>query len=91
MCLQADMSEVFEGYERQYCELSANLSRKCTSAALLDGGIAFYAPSLFVLLMHQLDCVFVCKLIFQLNMNHFLDNSIMILLSLCYLFAVCAV
>lgn len=32
------MSEVFEGYERQYCELSANLSRKCTSAALLNGG-----------------------------------------------------
>ncbi|KAK6931280.1 Vesicle transport v-SNARE, N-terminal [Dillenia turbinata] len=30
------MSEVFEGYERQYCELSANLSRKCSSAALLD-------------------------------------------------------
>lgn len=29
------MSEVFEGYERQYCELSANLSRKCNSAALL--------------------------------------------------------
>ncbi|PSS35128.1 Vesicle transport v-SNARE like [Actinidia chinensis var. chinensis] len=33
------MSEVFEGYERQYCELSANLSKKCTSASLLDGGI----------------------------------------------------
>lgn len=33
------MSEVFEGYERQYCELSVNLSRKCNSAALLaDGG-----------------------------------------------------
>ncbi|KAK1379534.1 Vesicle transport v-SNARE 12 [Heracleum sosnowskyi] len=31
------MSEVFEGYERQYCELSANLSRKCNAAALLDG------------------------------------------------------
>ncbi|PSS07938.1 Vesicle transport v-SNARE like [Actinidia chinensis var. chinensis] len=31
------MSQVFEGYERQYCELSANLSRKCTSAGLLDG------------------------------------------------------
>lgn len=29
------MSEVFEGYERQYCELSANLSRKCNSTALL--------------------------------------------------------
>ncbi|KAM0932526.1 putative GOSR2/Membrin/Bos1, vesicle transport v-SNARE domain superfamily [Dioscorea sansibarensis] len=31
------MSEVFEGYERQYCEISASLSRKCTSAAQLDG------------------------------------------------------
>ncbi|XP_030551003.1 vesicle transport v-SNARE 12 [Rhodamnia argentea] len=31
------MSEVFEGYERQYCELSANISRKCSSASLLDG------------------------------------------------------
>ncbi|XVF43164.1 hypothetical protein PTKIN_Ptkin02bG0018700 [Pterospermum kingtungense] len=29
------MSEVFEGYERQYCELSANLSRKCNSASLV--------------------------------------------------------
>ncbi|CAK9224158.1 unnamed protein product [Sphagnum jensenii] len=27
------MSEMFDGYERQYCELSTNLSRKCTSAA----------------------------------------------------------
>ncbi|CAA6653848.1 unnamed protein product [Spirodela intermedia] len=31
------MSEVFEGYERQYCELSASLFKKCTSAGLLDG------------------------------------------------------
>ncbi|XP_073292447.1 vesicle transport v-SNARE 13-like [Primulina huaijiensis] len=31
------MSQVFEGYERQYCEISANLSRKCSSAAVLDG------------------------------------------------------
>ncbi|XWS30228.1 hypothetical protein CRYUN_Cryun24cG0098800 [Craigia yunnanensis] len=31
------MSEVFEGYERQYCELSANLSKKCTAAAALNG------------------------------------------------------
>lgn len=30
------MSEVFDGYERQYCELSANLSRKCTSASTLS-------------------------------------------------------
>ncbi|GAA0145081.1 hypothetical protein Leryth_005890 [Lithospermum erythrorhizon] len=31
------MSEAFEQYERKYCELSANLSKKCTSASLLDG------------------------------------------------------
>ncbi|KAE8665658.1 Vesicle transport v-SNARE 11 [Hibiscus syriacus] len=31
------MSEVFEGYERQYCELSANLSKKCTAAAAISG------------------------------------------------------
>ncbi|XP_057443141.1 vesicle transport v-SNARE 13-like [Lotus japonicus] len=31
------MSEVFEGYERQYCELSANLTRQCTAASALDG------------------------------------------------------
>ncbi|KAL0431765.1 UNVERIFIED_CONTAM: Vesicle transport v-SNARE 11 [Sesamum radiatum] len=31
------MSAVFEGYEKQYCELSANLSKKCSSASLLDG------------------------------------------------------
>ncbi|KAL8528368.1 hypothetical protein ACS0TY_005981 [Phlomoides rotata] len=31
------MTAVFEGYEKQYCELSANLSKKCASANLLDG------------------------------------------------------
>ncbi|KAE8661337.1 Vesicle transport v-SNARE 12 [Hibiscus syriacus] len=31
------MSEVFEGYERQYCELSANLTKKCSAAAALSG------------------------------------------------------
>jgi vesicle transport through interaction with t-SNAREs protein 1 len=31
------MSEVFEGYERQYCEISASLSRKCTTAGALQG------------------------------------------------------
>ncbi|CAH9092673.1 unnamed protein product [Cuscuta europaea] len=31
------MSQVFEGYERQYSELSSNLSKKCTSASGLDG------------------------------------------------------
>lgn len=32
------MSQVYEGYERQYCELSANLSRRCNSAAALPDG-----------------------------------------------------
>ncbi|KAK4403029.1 Vesicle transport v-SNARE 12 [Sesamum angolense] len=32
------MSQVYEGYERQYCELSASLSRKCNSAAALPDG-----------------------------------------------------
>ncbi|KAK8506953.1 hypothetical protein V6N13_089344 [Hibiscus sabdariffa] len=31
------MSEVFEGYERRYCELSANLSKKCTASGALNG------------------------------------------------------
>lgn len=29
------MSDVFDSYERQYCELSANLARKCPAIALL--------------------------------------------------------
>lgn len=48
------MSEVFKGYERQYCELSANLSRKCASAGLLPvGGI----------LDSGLSLIFYCSLI----------------------------
>ncbi|KAL7094706.1 hypothetical protein ACP275_11G120300 [Erythranthe tilingii] len=31
------MSGVFEGYEKQYCELSASLAKKSSSANLLDG------------------------------------------------------
>lgn len=31
------MSNVFEGYERQYCEVSANLTKKCTAAVSLNG------------------------------------------------------
>ncbi|KAK6128860.1 hypothetical protein DH2020_037377 [Rehmannia glutinosa] len=31
------MSATFEVYEKQYCELSANLAKKCSSASLLDG------------------------------------------------------
>ncbi|KAK6920916.1 hypothetical protein RJ641_014594 [Dillenia turbinata] len=34
---QDDMSQVFESYERQYCEISANLTRNCTAAGVLDG------------------------------------------------------
>lgn len=44
-----EMSQVYEGYERQYCELSANLSRKCNSASsLLDGGIVELVESVFL-------------------------------------------
>ncbi|CAM0954204.1 unnamed protein product [Alopecurus aequalis] len=31
------MSEVFEGYERQYCEISVPLTRKCAAASALHG------------------------------------------------------
>lgn len=31
------MSDVFDGYERQYCELSTNLSRKCAALLALSG------------------------------------------------------
>lgn len=34
---QINMSEIFDGYERQYCELSTNLSRKCAALAALSG------------------------------------------------------
>lgn len=40
------MSEVFEGYERQYCELSANVSRKYNSFSASDSG-TFGVFSLF--------------------------------------------
>ncbi|XP_050375678.1 vesicle transport v-SNARE 12-like isoform X1 [Argentina anserina] len=32
------MSDVFEGYEHHYCELSVNLSNKCTPTIIVDGG-----------------------------------------------------
>ncbi|KAL4556710.1 hypothetical protein LXL04_034867 [Taraxacum kok-saghyz] len=35
--IAGEMSETFEGFDCQYCELSASLSKKCTSATLLDG------------------------------------------------------
>ncbi|MCO5598364.1 hypothetical protein L7F22_052459 [Adiantum nelumboides] len=31
------MSNVFDGYERQYCELSTNLSRKCATLSAVSG------------------------------------------------------
>ncbi|EFJ28012.1 hypothetical protein SELMODRAFT_146421 [Selaginella moellendorffii] len=31
------MSEIFDGYERQYCELSTNLARRCSATAILSG------------------------------------------------------
>ncbi|KAF9662380.1 hypothetical protein SADUNF_Sadunf18G0047200 [Salix dunnii] len=31
------MSEIFVGYECQYCKISSNLFRKCTAAVSLDG------------------------------------------------------
>lgn len=60
------MSAVFEGYERQYCELSANLSRKCNSVAvILDRGIRLLFTSfmdvfltVFIIVMYV--CVFEC-------------------------------
>jgi hypothetical protein len=42
------MSEVFEGYERQYCEVSASLSRNCTAASALDGGTRSACPSALI-------------------------------------------
>lgn len=41
------MSQVFEGYDRQYLDLSISLSRKCTAAAALDGGL-HRSPFLFL-------------------------------------------
>jgi hypothetical protein len=32
------MNEVFESYERWYCEASASLTRKCVTAPSLQGG-----------------------------------------------------
>ena len=55
------MSQVFEGYERQYCEISANLSKKITAASVLNGGETLF-PVIFEFLVrlyiqfYQLDC-----------------------------------
>ncbi|WVZ26040.1 hypothetical protein V8G54_004584 [Vigna mungo] len=42
------MSNVFEGYERQYCELSENLTKKCTAAGALNGEEAYELIDKFV-------------------------------------------
>lgn len=34
------MSEIFDGYERQYCELSTNLNKKCSSVSSNEGVIS---------------------------------------------------
>lgn len=53
------MSEVFEGYERQYCELSANLSRKCSSTSLVSDPGAF---KILILLSFSSPLFFVYRL-----------------------------
>ncbi|GER41390.1 vesicle transport v-SNARE family protein [Striga asiatica] len=40
------MSAAFEGYEKQYCELSANLAKKWSSASLLDGELLLDSENL---------------------------------------------
>jgi hypothetical protein len=67
------MSEVFEGYERQYCELSANLARKCSSTSLLSGQGNF--PSFFSIWfvsnsVIDFFCCFCCIEYDQGNMNY---------------------
>lgn len=42
------MSDVFEGYERQYCELSANLS------TIVDGGISLCLHFIFLGLANRI-------------------------------------
>ncbi|KAG6523072.1 hypothetical protein ZIOFF_012925 [Zingiber officinale] len=46
------MSEVFDGYERQYCEISASPSRMCMSDAQFDGGSIQYFISLLCFLCY---------------------------------------
>ncbi|RVW90454.1 Vesicle transport v-SNARE 13 [Vitis vinifera] len=61
---RSNMSQVFEGYERQYCELSANLSRKCTAASLLNGGVENLPNGFYKYLNFQI------VLNFQKNHDH---------------------
>ena len=37
------MSDIFEGYERQYCELSTNITKKIANAVVIAGGIGTWA------------------------------------------------
>lgn len=66
------MSNVFEGYERQYCELSANLSKKCTAATALNGGTLFWFFNgfysvidayWFLIMIMMIFCVWLCNFI----------------------------
>lgn len=59
------MSEVFEGYERQYCEQSANLSRQCTAASALDGGNAIKSLSSHTLFNSTLVLLLLRLMIFR--------------------------
>lgn len=52
------MSEVFEVYEHQYCELSANLSSYCTAATVLDGGYYHYICFLWISHLFSCFCLF---------------------------------
>lgn len=63
------MSQVFEGYERQYCELSANLSKKCTSAGLLNGGKAAYVFFLSFVRILKLSIVIGAKRLYQCQIS----------------------
>lgn len=77
------MSEVFDGYERQYCEISASLSKKCTSAGLLDGGDVLLHFDLFSLLNAYEDVIFLINLHFQLV------YALLAVISLCWSFSLC--
>lgn len=60
------MSDVFEGYERQYSELSANLTKKCTTAGGLHGG-----RSNFRFLLIQWYLIVLITLLLWINFQSF--------------------
>lgn len=43
------MSDIFEGYERQYCELSTNITKKIANAVVIAGGIGTLATDVVFL------------------------------------------